>query len=99
MDRDFYVRQLKDWKFSVPIELFCSQRAWRCTPGCAGGPLPELTPAPGTASPWPLTSAARPSSTRPSPTSPKPTLSQNELDYAALQAAVKEGKAEALTGI
>ena len=45
----------------------------RCTPGCAGGPWPGRTPAPGTASPWPPTSAARTSSTRPSPTSPKPT--------------------------
>jgi len=31
------------------------------------------TPAPGTASPWPPTSAAPPDLTRPSPTSPKPT--------------------------
>jgi len=25
IDRDFYVRQLKDWKFSVPIELMLPQ--------------------------------------------------------------------------
>ena len=73
IDRDFYVRQLKDWKFSFPVEAMIPIRHDRATPGCAGGPWPGRTPAPGTASRWPPTSAAPPSSTRRSPTSPKPT--------------------------
>ena len=72
VDRDFYVRQLKDWKFSVPIELMLPE-GMEYTPGCAGGPWPGRTPVPGTASRWPPTSAARRSSMRPSPTSPKTT--------------------------
>ena len=72
VDRDFYVRQLKDWKFSVPVQILLPQGMTMYARLC-GWTRPGRTPAPGTASPWPPTSAARPSSTRPSPTSPKPT--------------------------
>ena len=72
VNRDFYVRQLKDWKWSAPSSSW-SQQEWRSTPACAAGPWPGHTPAPVTASPWPPTSAAPTGSTRPSPTSPKPT--------------------------
>ena len=73
IDRDFYVRQLKDWKFSVPIELYAPEGPGDVRPAVRVRPWPGRTPAPATASRWPPTSAARPSSTRPSPTSPKPT--------------------------
>ena len=72
VDRDFYVRQLKDWKFSAPIEAMIPS-GMTVYAACAGGPWPGRTPAPATASPWPPTSAAPPNSTRRSPTSPKPT--------------------------
>ena len=72
VDRDFYIRQLKDWKFSAPIELAIPS-GLRVYAGCAGGPWPGRTPAPATASRSPPTSAAPAHSTRRSPTSPKPT--------------------------
>ena len=72
VDRDFYVRQLKDWKFSVPIEMMLPEGMTLYARLC-GWTLARRTPVPATASPWPPTSAARTSSTRPSPTSPKPT--------------------------
>ena len=72
VDRDFYVRQLKDWKFSVPVEQMLPEGMTLYARLC-GGPWPGRTPAPGTASRWPPTSAAPLSSTRRSPTSPKPT--------------------------
>ena len=73
IDRDFYVRQLKDWKFSVPIELLLPKGMADVRPAVRVDPGPGARPLPGTASRWPPTSAARPGSTRPSPTSPKPT--------------------------
>ena len=45
VDRDFYVRQLKDWKFSAPIELARSlgpaglRRPVRVGPGPGARPL------------------------------------------------------------
>ena len=68
--RDFYVRQLRDWKFSVEIEL-CARKASSCTPRCAAGRWPGRTPGPGTASPSAHTWAARTSSTGPSRSSPR----------------------------
>jgi Uncharacterized protein conserved in bacteria (DUF2252). len=48
VDHDYYVRQLKDWKFSFPIEAMIPS-AWRPTRKCAGGLWPGPTPAPATA--------------------------------------------------
>ena len=72
VDRDFYVRQLKDWKFSVPIELMLPE-GMTLYAGLCGWTWPGRTPVPGTASPWPPTSADQISSTRRSLTSPKHT--------------------------
>ena len=98
LDRDFYVRQLRDWKFSAPIEAMIPT-GMEIYARRAGGPWPGRTPAPGTALPWPPTSAAPASSMRRSPTSPRPTPTRTNTTTAALQAAVKEGKAEATTEI
>ena len=72
VDRDFYVRQLRDWKFSAPIEQMVPA-GMRSTPACAAGRWPGRTPGPVTASPWRPIWVAPPSSTRRSPTSPRPT--------------------------
>ena len=72
VDRDFYVRQLKDWKFSAPIERALPS-GLRVYAGRADGPWPGRTPAPVTGWRSPPTSAAPAHSTRRSPTSPKPT--------------------------
>jgi len=96
--RDFYVRQLKDWKFSVPIEMMLPQGLEMYARLCG----------------WTLARAHARSGDRIALASylggsakfdqaiadfAETYADQNELDYAALQAAVKDGKAEATTEI
>ena len=98
IDRDFYVRQLKDWKFSVPIELM----------------LPEGMAMYARLCGWTLARAHARSGDRIALAAylggsdkfdqaiadfAETYADQNERDYAALQAAVKDGKAEATTEI
>ena len=98
VDRDFYVRQLKDWKFSVPIELMLPQGMMIYARLCG----------------WTLARAHARSGDRFALAAylggsdkfdqaiadfAETYADQNELDYAALQAAVKAGKAEATTEI
>ena len=98
VDRDFYVRQLKDWKFSVPIEMMLPQGLTLYARLCG----------------WTLARAHARSGDRIALAAylggsdkfdqaiadfAETYADQNELDYAALQAAVKEGRAEAVTGI
>ena len=98
VNRDFYVRQLKDWKFSVPIEMM----------------LPEGLTLYARLCGWTLARAHARSGDRIALAAylggsdtfdqaiadfAETYADQNELDYAALQAAVKDGKAEATTGI
>ncbi len=70
--RDFYVRQLRDWKFSADIAAM-RRPACGCTGRRAPGRWPARTPGPGTASRSPPTWAAPASSTGRSPGSPRPT--------------------------
>jgi uncharacterized protein (DUF2252 family) len=98
IDRDFYVRQLKDWKLSVPIELLLPQGMELYARLCG----------------WTLARAHARSGDRIALAAylggsvkfdqaiadfAETYADQNELDYAALQAAVKDGKAEATTEI
>src|SRR5450755_3322491 len=98
VDRDFYVRQLRDWKFSVPIEQM----------------LPEGMTIYARLCGWTLARAHARSGDRIALAAylggsakfdeavadfAEIYADQNELDYAALQAAVKDGKAQATTGI
>jgi sugar/nucleoside kinase (ribokinase family) len=98
VDRDFYVRQLKDWKLSFPIE------AMR---------LPGMTVYAGLCG-WTLARAHARSGDRVALAAylggsdtfdqaiadfAETYADQNELDYAALQGAVKDGRAEATTEI
>jgi uncharacterized protein (DUF2252 family) len=98
IDRDFYVRQLKDWKFSVPIEVM----------------LPAGMTAYARLCGWTLARAHARSGDRIALAAylgdsanfdqaiadfAETYADQNELDYAALQAAVKDGKAQATTDI
>ena len=98
VDRDFYVRQLKDWKFSVPIELM----------------LPEGMTAYARLCGWTLARAHARSGDRIALAAylgqsdkfdqatadfAETYADQNERDYAALQAAVKDGKAQATSEI
>jgi uncharacterized protein (DUF2252 family) len=98
IDRDFYIRQLRDWKFSVPIELM----------------LPEGMALYARLCGWTLARAHARSGDRVALAAylggsakfdqaiadfAETYADQNELDYAALQNAVKQGKAEATTEI
>ena len=98
VDRDFYVRQLKDWKFSVPIELLRPEGMAMYARLCG----------------WTLARAHARSGDRIALAAylggsdkfdqaiadfAETYADQNELDYAALQTAVKDGKAQATTEI
>jgi uncharacterized protein (DUF2252 family) len=98
VDRDFYVRQLKDWKFSVPIELMAPKGMTAYAQLCG----------------WTLARAHACSGDRVALAAylggsdkfdqaiadfAETYADQNERDYEALQAAVKNGKAEATTDI
>jgi uncharacterized protein (DUF2252 family) len=98
VDRDFYVRQLRDWKFSVPIELMRPEGLTVYARLCG----------------WTLARAHARSGDRISLAAylggsakfdnaiadfAETYADQNELDYAAFQAAVKDGRAEAVTEI
>jgi len=98
VDRDFYVRQLKDWKLSVPIELLLPEGMTLYAQLCG----------------WTLARAHARSGDRIALAAylggsakfdqaiadfAETYADQNERDHAALQAAVKDGKAEATTGI
>jgi uncharacterized protein (DUF2252 family) len=98
VDRDFYVRQLRDWKFSLPIEQM----------------LPEGMAVYARLCGWTLARAHARSGDRVSLAAylggsgkfdqaiagfAETYADQNERDYTALQNAVKEGKADATTEI
>jgi uncharacterized protein (DUF2252 family) len=98
VDRDFYVRQLRDWKFSVPIEVMLPAGLTVYARLCG----------------WTLARAHARSGDRFALAAylggsrkfdyaiadfAETYADQNELDYAAFQAAVKDGKAEAIAEI
>jgi hypothetical protein len=98
VDRDFYVRQLKDWKFSVPIEqmlpvgmtIYARLCGWTLARAHArSGDRIALAAYLGGSGKFDQAIADF----------AETYADQNERDYAALQAAVKDGKAEATTEI
>ena len=98
VDRDFYVRQLRDWKFSVPIEqmiptgltLYARLCGWTLARGhaCSGDRV-ALAAYLGGSTKFDQAIAEF----------AETYADQNERDYTALQTAVKDGKAEASTQI
>jgi uncharacterized protein (DUF2252 family) len=98
IDRDFYVRQLRDWKFSVPIEvmlpagmtLYAQLCGWTLARAHArSGDRIALAAYLGGSAKFDEAIADF----------AETYADQNERDYAAFQAAVKDGKAEATTEI
>ena len=98
VDRDYYVRQLKDWKFSFPIEQMIPSGMAVYAQACG----------------WSLARAHARSGDRIALASylggsdkfdqaiadfADKYADQNDRDYAALQAAVKDGRAQAATDI
>jgi len=98
VDRDFYVRQLKDWKLSVPIEqmvpagmrAYARMCGWTLARAHArSGDRVALAAYLGGSERFDHAIAAF----------AETYADQNERDHAALQAAVKDGRAEATTGL
>ena len=98
MDRDFYVRQLKDWKFSFPIELMVPS-GMAIYAGICGWTLARAHARSGDR--VALAAYLRGSDRFDQVIADfaETYADQNERDYAAFQAAVKDGKAEATTEI
>ena len=96
--RDFYIRQLRDWKFSAE-STSCSLKTCAGTARCAAGRSPEPMPARVTGSPSPPTWAARTSSTRRSPEFACAYADQNERDHQSLVDAVAAGRITAERGV
>jgi uncharacterized protein (DUF2252 family) len=98
VDRDYYTRQLKDWKFSVPIEqmnppdlaTYAGLCGWTLARAHARtGDRIALAAYLGGSSTFDQAIAGF----------AEKYADQNERDYAALQAAVKDGRAKATTDI
>ena len=98
VDRDFYVRQLRDWKFSMPIEqmvpagmtIYARLCGWTLARAHArSGDRIALAAYLGRSDKFDQAIADF----------AERYADQNEDDYAAFQAAVKDGKAEATTEI
>ena len=73
LGRDFYVRQLWDWKVSADDRDACAAEHGRLRRDCAGGRWRGPMPAPATASPSPSTWVRGHGFDEASPTSPRPT--------------------------
>ena len=98
VDRDFYVRQLRDWKLSAPIEamiptgmeIYARLCGWTLARAHArSGDRVALAAYLGGSAKFDQAIADF----------AETYADQNERDYAALKAAVKDGKAEATTEI
>ena len=98
VDRDFYIRQLKDWKWSAPIEamipkgmtFYARLCGWTLARAHArSGDRVALAAYLGGSAKFDQAIAEF----------AETYADQNERDYAAFQAAVKDGKAQAATEI
>ena len=71
--RDFYMRQLRDWKGSADVDTMAASAMAVVRADLRGDPGPRPRPVRATGSPSPPTWATATPSTEPSPTSPPPT--------------------------
>jgi uncharacterized protein (DUF2252 family) len=98
IDRDFYVRQLKDWKFSVPIEQMLPKGLEMYARLC-GSTLARAHARSGDRIALAAYLGNSDKFDQAIADFAETYADQNERDYAALQAAVKDGKVEATTEI
>ena len=98
VDRDFYVRQLKDWKFSAPIELMIPS-GMAVYAGLCGWILARAHARSGDRIALAAYLGGSGKFDQAIADFAETYADQNERDYAALQAAVKDGRAEAATEI
>ena len=98
IDRHFYVRQLKDWKFSAPIERALPS-GMRVYAGLCGWTLARAHARSGDRVALAAYLGGSAAFDQAIADFAETYADQNERDYAALQAAVKDGRAEAATQI
>ena len=98
VDRDFYIRQLKDWKFSAPIELAIPS-GLRVYAGLCGWTLARAHARSGDRVALAAYLGGSGAFDQAIADFAETYADQNERDYAALQVAVKDGRAEATTEI
>ena len=98
VDRDFYVRQLKDWKFSLPIEQMLPE-GMTVYAGLCGWTLARAHARSGDRIALAAYLGGSAKFDQAIADFAETYADQNELDYAALQGAVKDGRAEATTEI
>jgi uncharacterized protein (DUF2252 family) len=98
VDRDFYVRQLKDWKFSAPIELMIPS-GMAVYAGLCGWTLARAHARSGDRVALAAYLGGSDKFGQAIADFAETYADQNERDYAALQAAVKDGRAEAASEI
>jgi len=98
VDRDFYVRQLRDWKFSVPIEQMLPEGMTIYARLC-GWTLARAHARSGDRIALAAYLGGSAKFDRAIADFAETYADQNQRDYAALQTAVKEGKAQATTEI
>ena len=98
VDRDFYVRQLKDWKFSAPIETMIPS-GMTVYAGLCGWTLARAHARSGDRVALAAYLGGSGAFDQAIADFAETYADQNERDYAALQTAVKDGRAEATTEI
>jgi uncharacterized protein (DUF2252 family) len=98
IDRDFYVRQLKDWKFSVPIEMMLPKGLEMYARLC-GSTLARAHARSGDRIALAAYLGGSAKFDQAIADFAETYADQNERDYTAFQAAAKEGKVEATTEI
>jgi uncharacterized protein (DUF2252 family) len=98
VDRDYYVRQLKDWKFSLPIERAVPSGMVVYARMC-GSTLARAHARSGDRVALAAYLGGSDAFDQAIADFAETYADQNERDYAALESAVKDGRAEATTGI
>jgi uncharacterized protein (DUF2252 family) len=98
VERDFYLRQLRDWKFSMPIEQMLPP-GMRVYAGLCGWTLARAHARSGDRIALAAYLGASTKFDEAIADFAETYADQNERDYAALQVAVKDGRAEASTEI
>jgi uncharacterized protein (DUF2252 family) len=98
VERDFYVRQLRDWKFSVPIEVMLPEGMTVYSRLC-GWTLARAHARSGDRIALASYMGGSPKFDQAIADFAETYADQNELDHAAFQAAVKDGRAEAVSEV
>ena len=96
--RDYYIRQLRDWKGSADIAGMTPAGDGPVGPTCADGPWPEPMPAPVTGSPSPAYLGRSDVFDRAMVKYAQAYADQNERDFLALHDAVRQGRVIAELG-